>query len=874
MSTHECFERHWEEARQHGNTAELSAEDAAAIRISALEKLRTAYPAEIAGVAGATPLHSDGLSASIAHSIAATRLVYDSTSPGPEANLRVGAKDISANGVVLGWKLDPRRDDKKEAQLSLGPSLKHLAPGRWVVTFLLAAVDQNFQGTPAANEGNPLVATLDVLDATKRYVLQRAKVHLHDFPKSEVVQDVAFPVEFLQGTHATEFRIHWPGSCLLRIKTVSVSTGTVDPNGIARSPNEWYSPEITRLHTGLSHWARAGLPLNLISASGQISELLKVVGETRHSIAKEIKDLRARDKGSSSLSAGINDCTFSATPVLHEASDWYLLTSVAPVSVGVARASQSAGYQLPDGCFVKVSKIVYRHEESRVRALVDDWISFLHADAFAGKDVETWPVGSPDLQKEKEHCQKKGYGGFVVRLGKAHFKQHLGEQLVNARKRSMGASVHVWMGSDRAGQGSSLQAACLGAPAGPVAKVQTSVKGETYITLLDTQSGSRVIDTKEVILLRCKDAELEGLALHLRMQKDAQDEALKAIRYSVKQQRLAVREYKEAVRLRPRREDTKAELRAAVGALRRYQCDAEVKTPKPLGRFLAHFNLAMRYWDLGKPKEAREEALLACRELDIAGLDRGCAGHTFSTINSIHQTMLTDERRLLEAAKKAPDAIAPAYELGVHFFDKRMIFRAEVQMRAVQERVKQTSSLRLLHHDKEKHSSVGKCSSCQKLVQIRGGYCDSCIKLAAFTGSAGVNISGVMPVPASPAAVEKKARNLTRTLANVREDLELLGRFRSQWCAEEPTCVRAHARPQLLKCLHHRFVKEEEDHHACDRWYDELHDLHRRGEIDLCSMPSSEVAAVHKADLPRGPGAGRCTFTPKRRASSCARARC
>ncbi|CAK9032350.1 Hypothetical protein SCF082_LOCUS20036 [Durusdinium trenchii] len=99
------------------------------------------------------------------------------------------------------------------------------------------------------------------------------------------------------------------------------------------------------------------------------------------------------------------------------------------------------------------------------------------------------------------------------------------------------------------------------------------------------------------------------------------------IRTAAAQQRLAVREYKEAARLRPRDQDTKDQLRSACLVLRRLQALVDGPKQIPMRRFLAHYNLSIRYWDLGEARQAIDEARESCKELAKHGLPRGCAEH-------------------------------------------------------------------------------------------------------------------------------------------------------------------------------------------------------------------------------------------------------
>jgi len=127
---------------------------------------------------------------------------------------------------------------------------------------------------------------------------------------------------------------------------------------------------------------------------------------------------------------------------------------------------------------------------------------------------------------------------------------------------------------------------------------------------------------------------------------------------------LAVREWKEALRLRPH-SDVGKEL-ARVEAL------LEIPTPPrlSLAQFAAHFNLAVHYWDSGRAGLALSEAKKAVRafELVFPGQDCGCARHH------------------IKAIQQAPTAEGKSdYSRGVALFDRRMLRAAERHFRAALE---------------------------------------------------------------------------------------------------------------------------------------------------------------------------------------------
>ncbi|CAE7040196.1 unnamed protein product [Symbiodinium natans] len=72
------------------------------------------------------------------------------------------------------------------------------------------------------------------------------------------------------------------------------------------------------------------------------------------------------------------------------------------------------------------------------------------------------------------------------------------------------------------------------------------------------------------------------------------------VRAACGQQRLAIREYREASRLRPRDAETKERLRSACKVLKQLQVLVDGPRQLPMRRFLAHYNLSLRYWDMGE----------------------------------------------------------------------------------------------------------------------------------------------------------------------------------------------------------------------------------------------------------------------------------
>jgi len=273
------------------------------------------------------------------------------------------------------------------------------------------------------------------------------------------------------------------------------------------------------------------------------------------------------------------------------------------------------------------------------------------------------------------------------------------------------------------------------------------------------------------------------------------------VRAAAGQQRLAIREYKEASRLRPRDVDTKDRLRSACKVLKQLQALVDGPRQIPMRRFLAHYNLSLRYWDMGEARQAIEEAKRARKELQDHGLPCGCAEHNLLLMMQVHTEFKNEQHSLQEAVQRAPEAIGPNYDLGIHFFDKRMMRRAEAQLRLTRDRAKAPLALQLVEKD--------------RLI---------------LQASVDDNLCGPPPVDS------KKADRMVRLLEDIEDDLAFVASLSKVWCVEEEagkaeelqeTGVRDGDMPQLLPCLHCRY---SQDRAACDAW---MADLCRRTDISL-----------------------------------------
>lgn len=290
-------------------------------------------------------------------------------------------------------------------------------------------------------------------------------------------------------------------------------------------------------------------------------------------------------------------------------------------------------------------------------------------------------------------------------------------------------------------------------------------------------------------------------------------QARRAVSHAIAQQRLALREHKEAARLRPRDVATQQQLAVARAVLRRLQAALDGPKLHPLRRFLAFYNLSIRYWDLGKAKEAIEQAKHACEELRKAGLPCGCAEHNLRLMTQVHAEFRVEHKELVEAVRKSPQAIAANYDLGTHYFDKRMLVRAEEQLRRTRELARSVSALKLVEHDRYLHQAPPESP-----------------------------LWTVAPTEA------KQARRMANLLMDIEDDLDFLAGLREMWCVEEEsgkaeelqaTGVRDGSHPQCLPCLHSRY---SQDVASCDAWWSDL--------CKCSDVTSPKVGAVAKRFAP------------------------
>lgn len=278
--------------------------------------------------------------------------------------------------------------------------------------------------------------------------------------------------------------------------------------------------------------------------------------------------------------------------------------------------------------------------------------------------------------------------------------------------------------------------------------------------------------------------------------------------------RFAIHELKQCIRLRPRDDGAKLKLREAKALAR--EADPKQRF-KPMLRFVCHFNMSIRYWDLGKPRLAHSEAELAYGILQKLRLPFGCASHNLEAMSRLQEQFRDDERRLARALDATRGrGIRQSYQLGVLYFDKRMLLRAEAQLKWTHEQLKSRCALKLVQHEKEQQQKQG-----QK------GFGSS------MGGGGGSNEDDNPTLRwMQEEEVRKDFVDLRQDLEAVEDDLEFLAQTKETFCVEAEegkskalvaTGVRDGLRPQLLPCLQARLSTNCS---ACNEWW-----------ADLCSRP-------------------------------------
>ena len=132
----------------------------------------------------------------------------------------------------------------------------------------------------------------------------------------------------------------------------------------------------------------------------------------------------------------------------------------------------------------------------------------------------------------------------------------------------------------------------------------------------------------------------------------------------------AVREWREAIRIRPNCIEASNGLKRAV---ENSEKKVEEKQPVDLSRFARQFNLSIRYWDDGQPGWALKEARAAMQTLrDVLGNKfpgPGCAAHNVLSILKVSK-----------AARLKKNSACSTYSHALWLFDQRQLGASEKQL--------------------------------------------------------------------------------------------------------------------------------------------------------------------------------------------------
>lgn len=165
------------------------------------------------------------------------------------------------------------------------------------------------------------------------------------------------------------------------------------------------------------------------------------------------------------------------------------------------------------------------------------------------------------------------------------------------------------------------------------------------------------------------------------------------LEHAIKYWSMAAREFREALRLRPRDEDAQVLLEEAENE--ELQCIDLLENGGTFGnvfpseRLGSHFQLCLKFWDEGKPSLAMQQAQLAVQLLKEHGLPLGCAAHNIVAIKQICNDRTLQDRDKETAARvaKFPDAVTSNYARSELLFDKRMLRTADSHMKDTRQKL-------------------------------------------------------------------------------------------------------------------------------------------------------------------------------------------
>eukprot|EP00388_Colpodella_angusta_P002284 GDKJ01007620.1.p1 GENE.GDKJ01007620.1~~GDKJ01007620.1.p1 ORF type:complete len:436 (+),score=60.51 GDKJ01007620.1:122-1309(+) len=162
---------------------------------------------------------------------------------------------------------------------------------------------------------------------------------------------------------------------------------------------------------------------------------------------------------------------------------------------------------------------------------------------------------------------------------------------------------------------------------------------------------------------------------------------------AIKYWSMTAREFREALRLRPRDEDAKVLLEEAeteeANCIDLLENGGTYGNGFPAERLASHFHLCLKFWDDGKPSLAMQQAQLGVQLLKEFGLPLGCAAHNMIAIKQICNDSTLQERDRDTAARvaKFPDAVTSNYARAELLFDKRMLKTADYHMKDTRQKL-------------------------------------------------------------------------------------------------------------------------------------------------------------------------------------------
>ncbi len=170
---------------------------------------------------------------------------------------------------------------------------------------------------------------------------------------------------------------------------------------------------------------------------------------------------------------------------------------------------------------------------------------------------------------------------------------------------------------------------------------------------------------------------------------------------------LAVREYKEALRISPGDDKLKARIVVLERKLTQLKNKGGpgAKIQIPLLRFVSFHNLSIRYWDRGQAQLAIKECENAVKILNQSHLPLKGIVNMLDRMVSTHNQFKHREAKMLETESKKnmspQNRISLTYKIGVLYFDKRMIGKAGEWLKKAEKLIRERSNIAVFTKDAE-----------------------------------------------------------------------------------------------------------------------------------------------------------------------------